>query len=168
MVILKSKAKERMCSKTILYLIFIAALFFITGFGNAPAPEDSSLFLVAKVIDGDTIKLANGEKARYIGIDTPETKHPKKAVQYFGKEAYEANKKLVEGKKVRLEFDVQPTDKYGRLLAYVYVDDIFVNAWLVENGYAQVATYPPNVKYQELFSKLQREARENNRGLWGK
>ena len=121
---------------------------------------------VERVVDGDTIKLANGEKVRYIGIDTPETKHPRKPVQYFGKEAFEANRKLVEGKTVRLEFDVQQRDKYGRLLAYVYVDDIFVNAWLVENGFAQVSTYPPNVEHQELFLKLQREAREKNRGLW--
>lgn len=147
-------------------LLLLAGLFFITGFGNPPASKSDDLYQVTKVIDGDTIKLANGEKVRYIGIDTPETKHPKKAVQYFGKEAYEANKKLVEGKKVRLEFDVQKYDKYGRLLVYVYVDNIFVNAWLVENGYAYAVTYPPNVKYQELFLRLQREARENGRGLW--
>lgn len=167
-MMVKAKAKERMYSKAILCLIFIANLFFLTGFGNAPAPEDQNLFFVVKVIDGDTIKLANGERVRYIGIDTPETKHPKKVVQYFGKEAYEANKKLVEGKKVKLEFDVQKRDKYGRLLAYVYVNDIFVNAWLVENGYAYAVTYPPNVKYQKLFLKLQREAREKKRGLWGR
>lgn len=110
--------------------------------------------------------LSSGERIRYIGIDTPETKHPKKPVQYFGKEAYEANKGLVDGKTVRLELDVQKRDKYGRLLAYVYVGDVFVNAWLVENGYAKVSTYPPNVKHQKLFVKLQKEARKNNKGLW--
>ena len=124
---------------------------------------------VQRAIDEDTILLENGEKVRYIGIDTPETKPPVKGVEYFGKEAYEANKKLVEGKTVRLEFDVQQRDRYGRLLAYVYLEDgTFVNAWLVENGYAQVSTYPPNVKYQELFLELQRKAREQNKGLWGK
>ena len=123
---------------------------------------------VARVVDGDTIKLSNGETVRYIGIDTPETKHPKKPVQYYGKEASEANKRLVDGKEVRLEFDVDKRDRYGRLLAYVYIDDIFVNAWLVKNGYAKVSTYPPNVKYQQLFLDLERKARENNRGLWGK
>lgn len=115
----------------------------------------------------DTIELENGETVRYIGIDTPETKHPEKAVEYYGQEAYEANKNLVEGKTVCLEFDVQERDKYGRLLAYVYLEDgTFVNAWLVENGYAQIATYPPNVKYQELFLELQIKAREKNKGLW--
>jgi micrococcal nuclease len=137
-------------------------IIFTSGFGSAP----KDLYRVERVIDGDTIKLSSGERVRYIGIDTPETKHPKKPVQYFGKEAYEANKKLVEGKKVRLEFDVQKRDRYGRLLAYVYVDDVFVNAWLVKNGFAYSYTYPPNIKYQELFVKLQKEARENKRGLW--
>lgn len=127
-----------------------------------------NVFKVKRVIDGDTIELENGEKVRYIGIDTPETKHPSKPIQYYGKEASEANRSLVEGKEVRLEFDVQQRDKYGRLLAYVYVGDIFVNAWLVENGYAQILTIPPNVKYQDKFLELQKRAREEDRGLWGK
>jgi len=104
---------------------------------------------------------------RYIGIDTPETHHPMKGVERAGKEASEANRKLVDGKTVRLEFDVQEQDRYGRLLAYVYLEEgTFVNAWLVENGYAVVMTIPPNVKHQELFLMLQREAREEKRGLW--
>ncbi len=86
----------------------------------------------------------------------------------MGQEAYEANRKLVEGKKVRLEFDVEKRDKYGRLLAYVYVDDTFVNAWLVENGFAQVSTYPPNMKYTKYFWKLQKKAVEEHKGLWGR
>jgi len=106
---------------------------------------------------------------RYIGIDTPETHHPMKGVERAGKEASEANRKLVDGKTVRLEFDVQEQDRYGRLLAYVYLEEgTFVNAWLVENGYAVVMTIPPNVKYEALFRKLQREAREAGRGLWGR
>ena len=154
-------------SLAILCVLFAASLF-ITGFGKPPASAPEDLYLVTRVIDGDTIELANGDGVRYVGIDTPETKHPKKPVQYFGKEAYEANKKLVEGKKVKFEFDVQKKDKYDRILAYVFVDDIFVNAWLVENGYAHASSYPPNVKYQNLFLNLQKEARENNKGLWEK
>lgn len=123
---------------------------------------------VARVIDGDTIVLENGEKIRYIGMDTPETKHPSKPVEYYGKEATEANRRLVENKTVRLEFDAQERDRYGRLLAYVYVDTTFVNAELVKQGYAKVSTYPPNVKYQDVFLKLEREAREEGRGLWAK
>ena len=126
---------------------------------------------VVSVVDGDTIQVCcigwKREKVRYIGVNTPETKHPTKGVEYFGKEASEANRKLVDGKTVRLEFDVEQRDRYGRLLAYVFLKDgTFVNAWLVKWGYAQVMTVLPNVKHQDLFLKLQREAREARRGLW--
>ncbi len=90
-----------------------------------------------------------------------------KGVEPCGKETSEANRMLVDGKTVRLEFDVQQLDRYKRLLAYVYLKDgTFVNAWLVEHGFAQVMTVPPNVKHQELFLRLQREARGAGRGLW--
>ncbi len=106
-------------------------------------------------------------KVRYIGVDTPETQNPMRGDEPYGMEAAEANRKLVDGKTVRLEFDVQQLDRYGHTLAYVYLEDgTFVNAWLVEHGFALVMTVPPNVKYQELFLKLQREAREAGRGLW--
>ncbi len=122
-------------------------------------------------MDGDTNQVCcigwKREKVRYIGINTPETKHPTKEVAHFGEDASEANRKLVDGKTVRLEFDVQQLDKYGRTLAYVYLEDgTFVNAWLVKNGYAMVLTIPPNVKHEDIFLKLQREAREARRGLW--
>jgi micrococcal nuclease len=125
---------------------------------------------VVRVVDGDTIIVDIGGqeyRVRYIGIDTPETVHPTKPVEPFGKEASEMNKQLVEGKFVRLEKDISETDRYDRLLRYVYVDDIFVNAELVRLGYAQVTSYPPDVKYQDLFLELQREAQETNKGLWG-
>ena len=122
--------------------------------------------LVTRVIDGDTIEIEGGEKVRYIGIDTPETKHPQKTVQCFGKEASEKNKELVEGRKVRLEKDVSQTDRYGRLLRYIYLDDVFVNDYLVRQGFAHASTYPPDVKYQDQFLEAQKEARDNNRGLW--
>jgi len=137
-------------------LLVVASFTFLHGY----------TVKVSRVIDGDTIELTNGETIRYIGIDTPETKHPFKPVQAFGKEASDCNTKLVEGKTVRIETDVQEKDKYGRTLAYVWVDTIFVNAELVKQGYAQVSTYPPNVKYQELFLELQTEARDAKRGLW--
>ncbi len=122
-------------------------------------------YQVSKVIDGDTIELSNGDRVRYIGIDTPEFRNG--IPDPYAQEAYEANKKLVEGKEVQLELDVQKRDKYGRILAYVYVGDLFVNAWLIENGYAQIMTIPPNITHQELFLALQTKAREENRGLWG-
>ncbi len=130
--------------------------------------SDSTTVQVVRVIDGDTIQVCCmfGDRVtvRYIGIDTPETHHPMKGVEHYGTEASEANRKLVDGKTVRMEFDVQQFDKYGRILAYIYLEDgTFVNAWLVENGYAMVMTFPPNVKYEALFLRLQREARK---GLW--
>lgn len=143
--------------------IYILLIIFA---GCAPASEQGYCAAVARVIDGDTIKLVNGERVRYIGIDTPELHHPKKLVEYLAKEAKEFNQKLVGGKVVRLEFDVEKRDKYGRLLAYVYVGNTFVNARLLEEGYAQILTIPPNLKYADEFLKLQRKAREENRGLW--
>ncbi len=142
-----------------------------------PAPVasqgDSTTVQVVRVIDGDTIQVCCvfGDRVtvRYVGVDTPEIHHPMKGDERAGKEASEANRKLVDGKTVRLEFDVQEQDRYGRLLAYVYLEEgTFVNAWLVQHGYAAVMTVPPNVKHQELFLNLQREAREAGRGLWRK
>jgi len=129
----------------------------------------STLPKVTRVIDGDTIEVDIGGKlykVRYIGIDTPETVHPSKPVECFGKEASEKNRQLVEGKTVRLEKDVSEIDSYGRLLRYVWVGDNFVNDYLVRQGYAYASTYPPDVKYADQFVQAQREARENNRGLW--
>jgi len=122
---------------------------------------------VARVVDGDTIKLETGEVVRYIGIDTPETVHPNKPVQCYGKEASDKNKELVEGKEIKLEKDVSETDKYDRLLRYVWLGDMLVNEYLVREGYAQSSSYPPDVKYQNKFIEAQRLAREENKGLWG-
>ena len=135
---------------------------------------------VVRAVDGDTLKLENGERVRLIGIDTPEmhesdklyrdsqrTKQDIRSIQELGRRAYEFTRNLVEGKRVSLEFDAEKQDKYGRLLAYVYLKDgTFVNAEIVKQGYASLMTYPPNVKYADLFLKLYQEARENRRGLW--
>jgi micrococcal nuclease len=126
---------------------------------------------VVRVVDGDTIVVAiDGEQARlrYIGIDTPETVHPDKPVEWMGPEASAANKALVEGKTVYLEKDISETDQYGRLLRYVFLEDgTFVNAELVRLGYAQVSTYPPDVRYVDLYLEMQRAAQAAGRGLWG-
>ena len=128
--------------------------------------EQSQEVLVIRVIDGDTIEIEGGRKVRYIGIDTAETVHPNEPVGCFGYEASNKNKELVLNKKVKLEKDVSETDKYGRFLRYVWVGNVFVNEYLVKEGYAQSSTYPPDVKYQDLFLQAQKEARENNKGLW--
>lgn len=124
---------------------------------------------VVRVVDGDTVHVRIGdriEKVRLIGVNTPEIHHPRKGEEPGGRQALAVNRQLLLGKRVRLELDVQHRDRYGRLLAYVWVGDTMVNAELVRRGYAQVMTVPPNVRYQDLFLKLQRDAREAGRGLW--
>ncbi len=121
---------------------------------------------VTRVIDGDTVEIQGGAKVRYIGIDTPESVKPNTPIQCFAKEASEKNKELVLGKEVRLEKDVSETDKYGRLLRYVYVGDTMINEVLVKEGYAHAVSYPPDVKYQEKLRFAEQFARENNKGLW--
>jgi len=128
--------------------------------------EIEPTYLVTKVIDGDTIAIEGGEVIRYIGIDTPETVHPSKPQQCFGQEASDKNKELISGKRIRMEKDVSETDRYNRLLRYIWVDDIFVNDYLVRQGYAYAYTYPPDVKYADQFVQAQKEAMKNNRGLW--
>ena len=117
---------------------------------------------------------------RLIGVDTPESRYNNKLVRdsqrsrkdtetilKMGKEASSFTRKLVEGKRVKLVFDAQKHDKYGRLLAYVYLEDgTFVNGKIIEEGYAQVMTIAPNVKYAKTFLKLEREARQKKKGLW--
>jgi len=125
---------------------------------------------VMEVVDGDTIKVeVDGTvyPVHYIGIDCPETVHPSEPIQWMGPEAYDCNRRLVEGKTVYLEKDVSETDQYGRLLCYVFLaDGTFVNAELVRLGYAQVSTDPPDVRYQDLFLEMQQEARDSGVGLW--
>ena len=117
-------------------------------------------YLVTRVIDGDTIEIEGGTRVRYIGIDTPERG------ECFGEESTKANSSMVLNKKVKLETEVQQQDRYNRQLAYVYIDNVFVNEELVKLGFAKVATFPPNVKYTDKFIEAQRQAREQNRGLW--
>lgn len=132
----------------------------------------NGFFAVTKIVDGDTFWADDGTdkgvKIRLIGVDAPESRKTfKKEVGYYGKEAKAYLATLLNGKSVRLEYDVNRTDQYGRTLAYVYLQDgTFINAELVKNGYAMIMTVPPNVKFTDEFAKLQKEARENNRGLW--
>jgi micrococcal nuclease len=131
----------------------------------SPVPPRSLTGPVVKVVDGDTIDVdLDGQRVRvrYIGVNTPETKHPTKGREPCGGEASAANRTLVDGRTVRLELDVQPWDRYQRLLAYVYVGELMVNAELVRQGYAQ----PPDVRYQSQFLDLQRAAREAGVGCW--
>jgi micrococcal nuclease len=125
---------------------------------------------VTRVIDGDTIEVSvagRDDEVRYIGIDTPETVKPGTPIQCFGPQASALNHRLVEGRAVRLVFDGERRDVYGRLLAYVYVGQRFVNARLVRLGYARTLTIPPNDSHAGLFHRLARAAGLAGRGLWG-
>ncbi|MCX8117318.1 MAG: thermonuclease family protein [Desulfobacterota bacterium] len=154
----------RLSNKLTSKILFLLSFLGILSFLNTSAQANS--LKVVRVIDGDTILISTGETVRLIGVDTPETKHPQKAVERFGKEAYHFTKKMVEGKEVRLEFDQRKRDKYGRLLAYVYLmDGTFVNAEIIRQGYGFAYKKHP-YKYLEEFRRLEREAREQKRGLW--
>lgn len=137
--------------------------------------------VVSKHVDGDTVYiiLDDGieEKLRFIGVNTPETVHPSKPVEFFGEEASDFTKESLLGKTIYLEKDISDTDRYGRLLRYIWLevpskineDEIrnkMFNAKLLLEGYAQVSTFPPDVKYQEYFLTFMKEAKENKIGLW--
>jgi micrococcal nuclease len=125
---------------------------------------------VTRVIDGDTIEVALDNEivtVRLIGIDTPETVHPTEPVGCFGPAASRFTTSALEGRPVRLEFDVERLDQYGRTLAYVWLGDELFNETLVREGYAVVDTFPPNVKYVEKFTAGQQDAQSHERGLWG-
>ena len=139
------------------------ALAVILASGLIGCGSPPEVAKVIQVIDGDTITVAGGYRVRYIGIDTPEIYPEKEA---YGMEAWQANRLLVEGKEVRLERDVSQTDKYGRLLRYVYVDDILVNAELVKQGLAEAKAYPPDIKYQDLLEAMESAAKAAGRGIW--
>ncbi len=194
---------SRLLKKAVVLLAALASLWLYKIF---PQPGYDQIAVV-KVYDGDTIKVANGEHVRLIGIDCPELHESDKlyrdarrtgqdiaTIQAMGREAYEFASDLLAGKRVRLEFDVERRDKYGRLLAYVFTREdmtgktlrflpkegvvylveqdgrkyveTFVNAMIISEGYAQPMSYPPNTMHADLFQRLYQEARENRRGLW--
>jgi endonuclease YncB( thermonuclease family) len=157
-----------------LKIIYVAALFI---FSASFIGCKSQLFnrkiqaQVIEVIDGDTVKLADNKIVRYIGLDTPEL-HKRVGEDWvdnpepFGEEAKQFNESLVKGKSVSLVLDVEQKDKYGRLLAYCFVDNIFVNERILEEGLGMLYTRPPNVRYTEILVAAQKKARENQKGLW--
>lgn len=147
---------------------------------NAPEAPRAGLYYVARVVDGDTLKFSTGERIRLIGVDTPEARYNDKLLRdsrksgkdtgtiiALGIKASKFTKDLCLNKKVRLDYDVEKHDRYGRTLAYVYLEDgTFINARIIEEGYGQIMTIPPNVKYADYFRKLEKEARDGRKGLW--
>ena len=147
-----------------IFVVFLLALFGLHGVVSA-----ASFHLVRWVDDGDTIVLADGRRVRYTGINAPEVAHEDRLAERYGHEARDFNQGLVLKKKVRLEFDREKYDQYGRLLAYVFLqDNTFVNAELIKGGYAYHVFRRPNTKYDSLLLKFQREAMAKRLGMWEK
>jgi micrococcal nuclease len=133
-------------------------------------PPRTATVHVTRVVDGDTVEVSLGgrtEDVRYIGVDTPETVKPGAPVDCFGPQASSFNHRLVEGRRVRLVFGEERRDVYGRLLAYVYLGERFVNAELVRRGLARTLAIAPNDRYAERFKRLEIAASRGGRGLWG-
>ncbi|MBQ7196945.1 MAG: thermonuclease family protein [Synergistaceae bacterium] len=173
-------------------LVIVAAILYFTGIdpstfttsnngddtGSTPAGIEQGL--VARVIDGDTAVIrVNGtdKRVRFLGVDTPETVHPTKGVQPYGKEASNFTKESLTGRNVWLEYDKSPTDRYNRYLAYVWLSkpskinkttirNNMFNAKLLAGGYAKVLIIKPNDRYKDLFNEIQNEAKESKLGMW--
>lgn len=149
---------------------------------STPSPEATSSPVlgisgervkVTRVVDGDTINLEDGRTVRFIGMDTPETLDPRRPVGCFGKEASNEVKGLLTEKIVILQTDITDKDKYERILRYIYLplengDFLFINDYLVREGFAKVYTYPPDTKYDTQFRQAENEAKLDKKGLWGK
>jgi micrococcal nuclease len=153
----------------LLVALALAGAFAAMSPGGGPPAASGEDVAVVRVVDGDTLIVTGGVRVRLIGINTPESVDPRRPVECFGKDAAAALARLVPpGTSVRLSYDVERTDRFGRTLAYLYrqPDGLFVNAALVEQGYAQPATYPPNVAHAVEFGALARQARQGNIGLW--
>lgn len=130
--------------------------------------EHGKLIQIVEAVDGDTAMLINGEKLRYIGIDTPESVDERKAVQCYAHEAAQKNRELVQGRNIKFYKDVSEKDIYGRWLGFVYLEDgMFVNLELVQQGYAFAYPYPPDISKSGELAEAEKFARENKLGLWG-
>lgn len=158
-----------------LVLLLLVALVLLRpwesldGLGRDETPATATA-VVSRVVDGDTVEVRLGgetEDVRYIGVDTPETVKPGAPVDCFGPQASAFNHRLVEGRRVRLVLGEERRDVYGRLLAYVYLGDRFVNAELVRRGLARTLTIPPNDRYAARLKQLEIAASRAGRGLWG-
>jgi len=152
-----------MSNKLLIAVILLIGIGIGLGTGYGLWHPDDSVYeqaLVTSVIDGDTVELADGRRVRYLGIDTPESG------EYYAEEATARNKELVEGKTVELQRGDRDWDEYGRLLRYVYVDGVFVNAELIAQGYAKAYIFDPDDRYSQILVQLEQYAKMKNRGLW--
>jgi len=161
---LKLQTKFKYSRSLVVFAILLlgVAIGFVGGYflGHVSIAPETEQALVVRVIDGDTIELTDGSHIRYLGIDTPEVGEP------YGAEATAKNKQLVEGKIVELQRGNRDQDEYGRLLRYVYVNGVFVNAELVAQGYARAYIFDPDERYSQILVQLEQYAKMRERGLW--
>lgn len=157
---------EATMKNALLALVLAFGLISCKSAEKNPVSDGYTWYEVERIVDGDTLVLNQIGKVRLIGVDTPETKDPRKPVQYFGKEATQFLNRLVQHEEVRVEYDQSKQDRFQRTLAYVYLKNgTFVNAEIIKQGYGHAYTKFP-FKHLEEFRKLEKEAREDQRGLW--
>jgi len=170
----------------IIIIIGVIAYFFggesVFNVGNDSGDQDFVQALIVRAVDGDTavVKIDGQEKrVRFLGVDTPETVHPNKPVQFYGKEASNFTKESLNGRRVWLEYDSNPQDRYGRHLAYIWLNnpktinestirENMFNAKLLLGGYAKVMIIRPNKRYETEFKKFQEEAQNKKLGVWSR
>lgn len=164
-------ASRRFMPAIAVLIVFGFVLMLVVGVYMGESKQKRDMVRVVSVSDGDTIRVQNGKGSeitvRLVGIDTPETHHPTKPIQCFGPEAENFTRENLTGKTVSLEYDVERYDRYGRTLAYVYVDNTRFNDVLVEQGYARTLSIEPNTKYARRLARLELDARNKSVGLWG-
>ena len=159
--ILPKSLSSRLLIVVIILLVITVGLGVRYSIWLTSYPPEMEQALVVRVIDGDTIELKDGRRVRYLGIDTPELGED------YGPEASARNRELVEGEVVELQRGNREQDEYGRLLRYVYVDGVFVNAELVAEGYATSYIFDPDERYSQVLVQLEQYARSKRVGIWG-
>lgn len=155
-----------MKSQKIYYPLIVLALLGATYCFNSRGDLTSTG--IRKVIDGDTVILADGSdsRLRYIGIDSPEMLTFESPGEPFSEQAKKLNEDLLKGKSIRLEFDREEYDQFGRMLGYVYADDLLINEQLLKQGLAVTLQIEPNTKYTRRFLEAEQFAQKNKRGIW--
>ena len=167
-------ARRRKKLPSIAVIVFGLVAYFLNHYGildkfgpRTVQDDPNGAIRVVRVVDGDTLVLEGNEKVRLIGVDTPETKHPRKPIEPFGPEASAFTKQKVEGRMVTLKFDKNKRDRYQRLLAYVYIDDWCLNEELIRAGFSACITkYPFDKALQRQFKEAEVEAKSGRRGIW--
>lgn len=151
----------------LLAALVVAWQLWSAGDPVAPVPPPGTTVVVRRAVDGDTLLLEDGQRVRLLGVDTPETKREGTPVQPWGPEAHEFTARLVEGHPVRLEFDRERTDKYGRVLAYVYRDEVLLNEELLREGLGRaLLQHPYSEAMKRRFRQAEADARQHHRGIW--